>query len=261
MTLLLHEIKRNKLALIIWTAVISFMLGICILIYPEMSKEMANISDMFADMGAFTDAFGMDQINFGEFMGYFGIECGNVLGMGGAIFAAILGISALAGEQKNGTAEFLLTHPVSRIRIAAEKLLYVAAQILALNVAVALICTLSILAVGVEANAGQVTLIFLAYTVLQLEIGAISFCISAFVKNGGFGIGIGVAMLLYFLNIVANISESIEFLKYVTPFAYTDSGYIINNNALEFKYLVIGIIVSAASVAVALWQFKKKDIN
>ena len=252
MTLLLHEIKRNKFSLIIWSAVISFMLGICILIYPEMSKEMGQISDMFANMGAFTDAFGMDQLNFGEFMGYFGIECGNVLGMGGSIFAAILGVTALAGEQKNGTAEFLLTHPVSRIRIAAEKLL---------NVTVVIVCILSIIAVGIEANAGQIALIFLAYVILQLEIGAISFCISAFIKNGGFGIGIGVSMMLYFLNIVANISESVEFLKFVTPFAYTDSGYIINNNSLDFKYLVIGIAVSIISTALALWQFKKKDIS
>lgn len=261
MTLFLHEIKRNKLALIIWTAAISFMLGICILIYPEMSKEMGQISDMFADMGAFTDAFGMDQLNFGEFMGYFGIECGNVLGMGGAIFAAILGVTTLAGEQKNGTAEFLLTHPVSRIRIAAEKLLSVAVQILVLNVTVVIVCILSIIAVGIEVNAGQIALIFLAYVILELEIGAITFCVSAFIKNGGFGIGIGVSMMLYFLNIVANISESVEFLKYVTPFAYTDSGYIINNNSLDFKYLVIGIAVSTISTALALWQFKKKDIS
>ena len=96
MTLFWHEIKRNKLSLIIWSAAISFMLAVCVFIYPEMQSQMGEISTMFADMGAFSDAFGMDQLNFGEFMGYFGIECGNTLGIGGAIFAAILGVSALA---------------------------------------------------------------------------------------------------------------------------------------------------------------------
>ncbi len=261
MTLVLHEIKRNKLSLIIWSAVISFMLAVCVLIYPEMSKEMGQISEMFSNMGAFSDAFGMDQLNFGEFMGYFGIECGNVLGIGGAIFAAILGISALAGEERNGTAEFLLTHPVSRLKIAAEKLIAVVAQITALNLVVALVCLLSVLAVNVEANALQMFLLLLSYLILQIEIGTISFCISAFMKNGGFGIGIGLSMLLYFLNIVANLSESVEFLKYVTPFAYTDSAYIIKNTALDIKYLIIGIVVTFISVALALWHYRKKDIN
>ncbi|MER2128192.1 ABC transporter permease subunit [Solibacillus sp.] len=37
-----------------------------------------------------------------------------MLGLGGGFFAALLGISALADEEKNRTAEFLLTHPISR---------------------------------------------------------------------------------------------------------------------------------------------------
>ncbi|MBQ3155069.1 MAG: ABC transporter permease, partial [Clostridia bacterium] len=95
MILLMHEWKQNRVTLLVWSAALAFMLGICVLIYPQMSTQMSELSDMFANMGAFTDAFGMDQLNFGEFMGYFGVECGNTLGLGGALFAAILGISAL----------------------------------------------------------------------------------------------------------------------------------------------------------------------
>lgn len=73
MTVLLHELRQNKIALIIWSAAISFMLGVCIIIYPEMSTQIGDISAMFSDMGAFSSAFGMDKLNFGEFMGYFGV--------------------------------------------------------------------------------------------------------------------------------------------------------------------------------------------
>lgn len=44
MTILKHEIRQGRNSLIIWTAVIAFMLGVCILIYPEMSKQMDGIS-------------------------------------------------------------------------------------------------------------------------------------------------------------------------------------------------------------------------
>ena len=100
MTIVKHELRRGKTALIIWTAAISFMLALCVMIYPEMSTQMGDISAMFADMGSFSAAFGMDRINFGEFIGFFGVECGNVLGLGGAFFAALVGISALAKEEK-----------------------------------------------------------------------------------------------------------------------------------------------------------------
>ena len=120
--------------LLIWSGIIALMLGACIGIYPELGKDMGDISAMFADMGGFSAAFGMDRINFGEFVGFFGVECGNVLGLGGAFFAALLGISALAKEEKEHTAEFLLSHPVSRSNVAAQKLMAMAAQILLLNV-------------------------------------------------------------------------------------------------------------------------------
>ena len=75
MTVFFHELKRGKVSLLIWSCAIAFMLGICVLIYPEMKTQMSDISEMFADMGSFSDAFGMDKINFGTFIGYFGVEC------------------------------------------------------------------------------------------------------------------------------------------------------------------------------------------
>ena len=86
MTIFFHELKRGKISLLIWSLAIAFMLGVCVLIYPEMKTQMGDISAMFADMGSFSAAFGMDKINFGSFIGFFGVECGNVLGLGGAFF-------------------------------------------------------------------------------------------------------------------------------------------------------------------------------
>lgn len=103
MTLIKHELTQGKLTLIVWTLVIAFMLAVCILIYPEMGTQMGDVSAMFAEMGSFSAAFGMDKLNFGEFMGFFGVECGNILGLGGAFFAALLGISILAKEEKEQT--------------------------------------------------------------------------------------------------------------------------------------------------------------
>lgn len=260
MTVFLHELKRGKIMLLIWSLVIAFMLGVCILIYPQMSSQMGEISDMFADMGAFSDAFGMDQLNFGEFMGYFSIECGNVLGMGGAFFAAIVGACALSKEEKERTAEFLLTHPISRVRIIGEKLASVFGQILILNLASAFVSVLCILAVSADADAGKVALLFLAYFLMQLEIACITFGISAFVKGNGIGIGLGIAVVSYFMNIISNLDDSIEFLKYITPFGYTDGADIVANGAISVRYLPFAVVFSATGIILAFWHYRKKDI-
>ena len=261
MTLFLHELKRGRLSLAIWTVAIAFMLGVCVIIYPEMSSQMGEISEMFADMGSFSEAFGMDQLNFGEFMGYFGIECGNVLGLGGAFFAAILGISALAKEEKDKTAEFLLSSPISRSKIITEKLLAVVSQIVILNAAVAAAVVAAMIAIGVSADAGTVALLFLSYFLMQIEIAAITFGISAFIRRGGLGIGFGIAIGFYFLNIMANLTEELEILKWITPFGYADGASVVTDEALNVGYLGVGLLLSVVGIAAAYLKYNKKDIG
>ncbi len=260
MTVFLHELKQGKLSLIIWTSAIAFMMAACVLIYPEMGDQMNEIGDMFSNMGGFSAAFGMDKLNFGEFIGFFGIECGNVLGIGGAFFAALLGISALAKEEKEHTAEFLLTHPMSRTRIVTEKLCAVFAQLVILNLAVVSVTVLSMLIVDVTADAYVMALMFLSYFIMQLQVAAITFGISAFIKGNGLGIGLGLAAVFYFLNIFANLMEETEFLKYITPFGYTDSADIITNKAIPIGYLAAGIVISVLGVFSAYCNYTKKDI-
>lgn len=260
MPVFFNELRRSRLSLLIWTGVLSFMLSISVLVYPEMAHQMTDINDMFSDMGSFSAAFGMDQLNFGEFLGYFGIECGNTLGLGGALFAAITGISALAKEEKDRTAEFLFTHPRSRNRILGEKLLSVGAQILFLNVIVAGTAVATTLLIGETGDAKTMFLLFFSYFLLQLEIASITFGISAFLRNGGLGIGMGIALILYFLNLLSNLIPKVEFIKYITPFSYTDASKIITDLSIEPKYLFAGCLLAAAGIAAGFFQYNRKDI-
>lgn len=261
MTFLRHELRQGRTALAIWAAVIAGMLGICIMIYPEMAEQMGAVSSMFADMGSFSAAFGMDRINFGEFIGFFGVECGNVLGLGGAFYAALLGISALAKEERDQTAEFLLAHPVSRSHIVAWKLCAILLQLLVLNLLAAGVTAGTILLIGEHPAVDTLLLLFLAYFLLQVETAALCFGISAFLSQGGLGIGLGIAALLYFMNIIANLTEQAAFLKYITPFGYTEGADIITKGSIAIPYLSVGMAMALAGVAAAFYWYTRKDIQ
>jgi len=260
MTILRHELKQNRTSFWIWTVVISFMIGVCVFIYPEMKGEMESISDVFADMGSFSAAFGMDQINFGTLLGYYAIECGNVLGLGGAFFAALCGAGILAKEEKDHTAEFLLTHPVSRWKIITQKLMAIMLQIDVLNAIVFVVVTLSMLAIGENIPWEEMLLLHAAYLLLQLELAGICFGISAFLNRGSLGVGLGVAVTMYFLNLISNITESAEFLKYITPFGYADGSEIVTEVALDTKLILVGMTYAIAGIILAYWKYTKKDI-
>lgn len=260
MTLLKHELSQGKQMLLIWTAVIAGMLGLCIFIYPEMKEQMNDINGMFSNLGSFSSAFGMDKINFGEYLGFFSVECGNVLGLGGAFFAALLGISSLAKEEKENTAEFLLTHPISRRNIVLQKFCALFLQIFILNAAVILITVFSTYAIGESPDEKTLALLLFAYFILQIETASVCFGISAFLSSKGPGIGLGIAALFYFINILANLTEKMDFLKFFTPFSYAEGADIVADGCLNLPYLSVGLAAAVIGIITAFYWYGKKDI-
>lgn len=100
-----------------------------------------------------------------------------------------------------------------------------------------------------------------AYTVLQMEISCVCFGISAFLQGSGMGIGMGLAILLYFLNLIKNISEKADFVKYITPFAYAEAADIISEARIDGWLLALGILYSVVCVGVGFVKYVKKDIT
>ena len=261
MNIFRQEIRSQRLAITIWSLSIGLLIAACVMMYPDMESQMAGVNEMFSSMGNFTAAFGMDQLNFGTLIGYYAVEGGNMLGIGGAFFAAIIGITALMKEEKERTAEFLLTHPVSRFRVITEKLISTYVIILILNIVVLICSVLSIKMIDEEIFWDELLLFHLAYLLMQFEIAGICFGISAFIKKSGMGIGIGIAGLMYLLNIVANISEDAKPLKYITAFGYTEGSDIINNKEISTDYLIPGMILMVIFIAIGYIKYSKKDIS
>ena len=261
MTLVKHELRQGRTAFLIWTAAIGFLLSVCIFLFPEMKVQMDSVNDVFASMGSFTAAFGMDRLNFGTLTGFYAVECGNVLGLGGAFYAALCAVGILSKEEKERTADFLLTHPVSRTRIITEKLIAVLIQITAMNIIIYALSVGSIAAVGEEIPWKEISLLHIAYYLLQLELAGICFGISAFLHRGSVGIGLGIAAVMYFLNLIANISETAEFLKYITPFGYCEGADIVSSGNLDGAKLAVGAVIGISGIVIAYLKYTKKDIR
>ena len=261
MTITRHELRQGRISFLIWTGAIGFLLAVCVFLYPEMKGQMQGIDQVFSSMGSFTAAFGMDRLNFGTLVGYYAIECGNVLGLGGAFFAALCGVGMLSKEEKDRTAEFLLTHPVSRTRIVAEKLAAVLLQITALNLLIWLVSVLSMLAVGETIPWREVNLLHIANFLLQLELAGVCFGISTCLRRGSAGVGLGTAALLYALNLIANLTESARFLKYITPFGYCDGAEITASGSLETGKILLGLSFGLVGILLAFLHYGKKDIH
>lgn len=255
-----HELRDNALSTAIWTAAVSFFMMLCVLIFPQMADQMEQVGDVFASMGSFTAAFGMDRLNFGSFIGFYAVECGNILILGGAMFAAILGITLLSKEEDQHTAEFLFSQPVSRPAIVGSKLAAGIVQILVFNIVVFLMVILSAMLISEPIPWKNLLLLHSSALCLQTELLCLCFGISAFLKKNSIGVGLGLTIALYFMQLMANITEDVSCLSYFTPFGYTDGATIITEQALDGTLLLIGAAVSVISVGIAFFQFRRKDL-
>jgi len=261
MYILKRELLSQKIVIMIWSIAIGGMIAIALLVYPQMQEQMDQINEMMSSMGGLTKAFGMDQMDFNNIMNYYALECGNMLSIGGAFFAAIIGVSALMKEERDRTAEFLLTHPISRKKVITEKLISVAVMITIINAVILVLGAVSMLIVGGEFSWSSLLIFHLAYYLMQLEIAGICFGISAFISRFGAGIGIGVAAVFYFMNIISNITADAKFLKYITPFGYADGSHIVSSGSIDVKYLLTGCCFMIAGIVAAYIKYMKKDIR
>ncbi|MDD4851092.1 MAG: ABC transporter permease subunit [Gemmiger sp.] len=261
MTIYLHELKRGTKSFWIWALSVGALALVCLLQYPQMQSQADAASAIFADLGGFTAAFGMDVLGFGTAMGFYGVECGACLGLGGGLYAAFAGSALLAKEETGHTAEFLYTQPISRARILGQKFLALTTQIVAFNLVWVACALAGFFYVGENPAWKAFWLYQLAQLLMQLEIAGFCFAVSACLGRAALGGGIGVMALLYFLSMWGNISDDVAWVKYITPYWYADAARILPEAKLDLPLMALGAAYLAAVLGATLWYYGKKDIT
>lgn len=260
MALILHELRQNRFSFLIWSISISLLMAVCIFLFPEIRDQSEEMNELFSSLGSFSSAFGMDTVSIGSLPGFYSVECGNILGIGGAIYSGSLAAGILSKEEGNRTADYLLAFPVSRIRVGLDKFASVIILITCLNLTALIVSILSIAAIGEGAHLYQILPINAAYYFMQIETAMICFGLSAFFRKNMSGLGIGIACLFYFMNLVGGMSDSMDFLKRITPFGYCGGLALIEHQELNWSLVGTGLLAGLLFLAAGLLYYRKKDI-
>lgn len=255
----LREMKMNIKNLLIWSICVGVLGLSCILLYQSMEGDMKEMADAFSNMGAFSDAFGMSTLSIATLKGYFATEVGAVHGLGGGMFAAIIAISILSKEEEGHTGEFLLSLPVSRTKVVAAKGLC----ILVILVVFTIICG-ALYAVGFAALKEEIPEEFLSFMLRQLlmniEIAGICFAISALSEKNKVGLGLGIALMLYFYDVIGRVVPDMKDYLFVGPYSYANASEIFSGAELEPVSIVIAVAVTILCGAFAYLCYNRRDL-
>jgi ABC-2 type transport system permease protein len=255
-----HELKLNMKALIIWVISIAGTNFAFMLMFPSLQDAMNKALSAYESMGSFTTAFGMDRLSMAKPLGFYGVYAGAILSLGGALYAAILGTGILSKEEGGHTSEFLLTLPYSRVNVVFQKTAALFIILFVFDLVNLLLGLLSFPLIHAEPALKEILLYHISQFLMHLEIASIGMLLSAFTKKVNLGLGLGITLLLYFLDMMSRVLEQLKSAKYITPFYYSNAADVITSGGIDLVLLGIGIGITVICILTGMWYYNKRDL-
>ena len=259
-----REIKINLKSFIIWTAILIGLLLVVFLVYPSIinSENMEMMDEM---MKMFPEemlkAFNMDISSIDSAFGWLKTEGFIFILLITGIYSAILGSNILLKEESDKTIEYLNSVPITRKNIATSKIL---CGFLYINLIIIIIGIFNFIGLSLSGSFDKKLYILLSITPLFSSIVIFSVCLflSTFTHKTKkmFGISLGIVFASYFLNIIAEMGESTEFLKYISIFTLSDIRNVIMNVSINPIMVLLAIMITFIFVTLTIIHYEKKEL-
>lgn len=259
-----RELKLNFKSFLIWTLILVGMFLAVFLIYPYiMTSE--NVDMLNEMMKVFPPevlkAFNMDISEIDSAYGWLKTEGFVFVLLISGIFSGILGSNIVLKEESDKTIEYLHNLPVTRTKIITSKILC------AITYIVSMIAILGIfnyigLTISGNFNVKQYLLLSISPILTALVIFSICLFISTFTHKTKktIGISLGIVFASYFLQILAELSKEVEFLKYITPFTLSDTRNIITNTTINPICIIVSLLLTVSLIVLSIYKYNKKEL-
>lgn len=263
MNIVKRELRSNLKSMIIWSVAIALLVSVWMIEYKSFAGNPAMDDFLVSMPQGMLAALGMQDFTLGNLNGYIGsisLYLYLLLGMQ----AILLGSSIISKEERDRTAEYLFTLPISRSKVIVGKTISAIINLAILNI----ITLISMILSTMSYDKGEdyysfIGIIFVSIFIIQMIFLSIGMFVSSVNKRHKKSTNISVAILMitFLISSLINMVDSVDFLKYITPFKYFDTSYILNEMRLEPIYIVISILIIVAGIGGTLIFYPKRDLH
>lgn len=257
------ELKQSLKGLLIWIAIFTVFFIVIIAIYPSIIQDTTALDELIKTMPPeILKVFNMDIASLNSIQNWILTEGYLFITLIGGIYFAILGSSLLLKEQDEGTINFLAVKPISRHKIVRTKVICGIIHVILFNLILGIIILIGCI-INDDINYMKWILAMINPAFLHLFIMMLSMNLSLLYKKVSKAImgGIGISFGFYILSVLAGITDKIEFLKYMTPFFYTDSRSIIESSKLITGHAIIMLVASIVLIITLHLFYSKKELS
>ena len=259
-----REMKTNLKSFIIWTSILIGLFLVVFLVYPsiinnETMQMMDEMMKMFPE--EMLKAFNMDISTIDSAFGWLKTEGFVFVLLITGIYSGILGSNILLKEESDKTIEYLNSVPVTRKNIVINKIL---CGLLYIILMIAIIGIFNFIGLSLSGEFDRKSYILLSITPIfsSIVIFAICLFLSTFTHKTKktIGISLGIVFASYFLNIISEMGESTEFLKYISIFTLADIRNVIINEFINPLMIVLTIGITAIFMILTVINYEKKEL-
>ncbi|MDO3411137.1 ABC transporter permease subunit [Saccharibacillus sp. CPCC 101409] len=259
-----HELKSLRKSALIWTCSMIALASLFLAVYPGMASDAAGFKQLLSGYPEpVREMLGIDLDTVASLLGFYSMVFAFVT-LCGAIQGMNLGVSILSKESRERTADFLLVKPVSRSSIVTAKLAAACTALVATDLVFFAAVSVVASAVAAGGYSGKTFLLInLTLLFIQLIFLALGLAVSVFfarLKNV-LSISLGTVFGFYVLGALLASDAGDEAARYLSPFKYFDSFRIIRDAGYEWSYMLAGILIVAAGIAVSYGGYIRKDIH
>jgi ABC-2 type transport system permease protein len=264
MNIFIRELKAHRKSLIIWSIAILFLIVSGLGKFAAYNAAGQSMNELLSQIPkSIKSVLGMGNFDLTTISGFYGM-CYLYLVLMATIHASMLGAGIISKEERDKTAEFLMTKPVSREKVITSKLLAALFNIAVFNI-VSLVFSIALVAnysKGVNIT-GEICLLMSAMFILQLMFLSIGTGIAAASKHPKGAASIATAVLLgsFIISSIIGIYDKLDFLKYITPFKYFEAEKLLEKGGLDPVFVVLSAVFIAAMLYVTYVCYKKRDLN
>ncbi|MBU1118814.1 ABC transporter permease [Patescibacteria group bacterium] len=263
-TIIWRTILDRKVSVIAYSLAGILFMWMFVGLYPSIKENTAEFDELLkAYPQELIKAFGIEELSFDTLERFLAVEQYSITWPLMAVFMVVsFAGMALAREIEKGTAEILLSRPVSRLTIFFSK--YIAGiKAFAIFTIVSIFSVVPLAEMynidySLENQAKTALLGFL----FGLAIFSFSYMLSAMFseRSKAYMISGGVLILMYVLKIMSSLEDNLENLKYASFFHYFDANKTLIYGEIDTTSVLVFLGVTVVCTVIGAIWFNKRDI-
>ena len=258
------SLRDARRSFVWWSLGLAGYVALIVAVYPTIrdNPDLNKLVESYPEALKAFIAFG-GQLDFTSAAGYLGSELFSFMVPALFLVASIgNGAGAIAGEEERGTLDLLLSAPLSRTRVAVEKVGAMYAELAGLGAVLWLALWVGARTFGLDVAAGHLAAAVAVLVVLAAAYGSLAFMLAAAGGRKALAVGVTVALAVaaYLVNSLASLVDALEPVRTLSPFYHYAAADPLRQGLDPWHTLFL-VAVGGAAAVVGVVLFARRDVG